>query len=186
MKKCLDGRDVLRYKINWNEKLDCKYISYTNKLHRPREERLFLNEKKILMPRRATKLYGNIDYEQFYALNTAYILLNKNSCTIDLEFFLALLNSKLFNFVYNQLYFGWQITIPALENLPVIIPSDNVQKIISDKVKKIIKVRVDENDVNELNLDTDIYKLYELTYDEVLVVEPEFGLSKQEYEAFTV
>ncbi len=185
-KKCLDGRDVLRYKINWNEKLDCKYISYTNKLHRPREERLFLNEKKILMPRRATKLYGSIDYEQFYALNTAYILLNKNSCTIDLEFFLALLNSKLFNFVYNQLYFGWQITIPALENLPVIIPSDNVQKIISDKVKKIIKVRVDENDVNELNLDIDIYKLYELTYDEVLVVEPEFSLSKQEYEAFTV
>jgi hypothetical protein len=31
-----------------------------------------------------------------------------------------------------------------------------------------------------------VYKLYELTYAEVLVVEPDFGLSKQEYEAFTV
>ena len=31
-----------------------------------------------------------------------------------------------------------------------------------------------------------VYKLYELTYDEVLVVDPEFGLSEQEYEAFTV
>ena len=45
-KKCLDGRDVLKYKINWNEKLENKYIAYTNKLHRPREERLFLNEKE--------------------------------------------------------------------------------------------------------------------------------------------
>lgn len=31
-----------------------------------------------------------------------------------------------------------------------------------------------------------VYKLYELSYDEVLVVEPEFSLSKQEYEAVTV
>jgi adenine-specific DNA-methyltransferase len=29
-----------------------------------------------------------------------------------------------------------------------------------------------------------VYKLYELSYDEVLVVEPEFGLSAQEYDAF--
>jgi hypothetical protein len=31
-----------------------------------------------------------------------------------------------------------------------------------------------------------VNKLYELTYDEFLVVEPGFGLSKQEYEAFKV
>lgn len=31
-----------------------------------------------------------------------------------------------------------------------------------------------------------VYKRYALTYDEVMVVAPEFGLSKQEYEAFTV
>jgi hypothetical protein len=31
-----------------------------------------------------------------------------------------------------------------------------------------------------------VYKLYELSYDEVLVVEPAFGLNKQGYEAFTV
>lgn len=31
-----------------------------------------------------------------------------------------------------------------------------------------------------------VYKLYELTYEEVLVVAPEFGLSKQEYEAFMI
>lgn len=29
-----------------------------------------------------------------------------------------------------------------------------------------------------------VYKLYELTYEEVLVVEPEFSLSKQEYDNY--
>ncbi len=29
-----------------------------------------------------------------------------------------------------------------------------------------------------------VYKLYELDYEEVLIVEPEFKLSKKEYETF--
>ena len=31
-----------------------------------------------------------------------------------------------------------------------------------------------------------VYKLYELTYEEVLVVEPDFGLSEQEYKDFEI
>ena len=31
-----------------------------------------------------------------------------------------------------------------------------------------------------------VHKLYELTYDEVKIVEPEFALSKQEFKAFKV
>lgn len=31
-----------------------------------------------------------------------------------------------------------------------------------------------------------VYKLYELSYAEVLVVEPDFGLSKQEYDNFKI
>jgi hypothetical protein len=31
-----------------------------------------------------------------------------------------------------------------------------------------------------------VYKIYELTYDEVLVVEPEFSLSKQEYDNYKI
>jgi adenine-specific DNA-methyltransferase len=31
-----------------------------------------------------------------------------------------------------------------------------------------------------------VYKLYELTYEEVLLVEPDFGLSKEEYNNFKI
>ena len=31
-----------------------------------------------------------------------------------------------------------------------------------------------------------VYKLYELSYNEVLVIEPKFSLSKQEYDNFVI
>lgn len=38
----------------------------------------------------------------------------------------------------------------------------------------------------ENQIDQMVYKLYELTYDEVKVVDPEFSLSPEEYEAVSV
>jgi len=47
------------------------------------------------------------------------------------------------------------------------------------------KENLDTTDI-ETQIDLMVYKLYELTYDEVLVVEPEFGLSAQEYDEFAM
>lgn len=117
-KKVLDGRDVHRWRINWDEKAENKYIKYTNDLHRPRNERLFLTTPKIVMPRKSTRLTCAVDEAQFYALNTAYILRPKSQ-DVDCYFYAALLNSHVMGYLYSRLYFGWQITIPALKSLPV-------------------------------------------------------------------
>ncbi len=137
-KKCLDGRDILKYQNRWNEKLENRYIEYdTSKLHRPREERLYLANKKILIPRRATKIYGTIDSEQFYVLNTAYIGLLKNN-TFNIEFIMSILNSTLINYIYSTKYFGWQITIPALNSLPIKMTSKDNQKIFEILVDYVL------------------------------------------------
>lgn len=160
-KKILDGRDISKWKINWNKKLDNKYINYTNNLHRPREERLFLSKDKILLPRKSTKISATIDYSQYYVLNTAYICLNKNN-KLDTRYILALLNSKLLNFYYQSLYFGWQITIPALKSLPIINISD--QKLFTLFVDILIYINKLENKLvlnyYEIILDGLIYELY--------------------------
>ena len=39
------------------------------------------------------------------------------------------------------------------------------------------------NDLSETQINQLVYQLYELTYDEVKVIDPEFGLTKKEYEA---
>ncbi|MBU0578222.1 Eco57I restriction-modification methylase domain-containing protein [Patescibacteria group bacterium] len=174
-KKCLDGRDILKWFINWDAKIENKYISYTTQLHRAREERLYLANKKILIPRRATTIYGTIDDMQFYVLNTAYICLNKNEKDYYIEYLLALLNSSYINFIYNQLFFGWQITIPALEILPVKKINKANQEDFKVIVEKIILAKKQNIKVDistfEKQIDQMVYKLYELTPEEIQIVE---------------
>lgn len=164
-KKCLDGRDVLKYQNRWNEKLENKYIEYDkNKLHRPREERLFLADEKILIPRRATKIQGTIDTEQFYVLNTAYIGLVKNEI-FNIKFILCILNSNLINYIYSTKYFGWQITIPALNSLPIKVVSKEAQKPFEILVDYVMFLKQQNNkeymtDFFERVIDIAVYELY--------------------------
>lgn len=185
-KPILDGRDIVKWRINWDIKEYDKYLSYTNKLHRAREERLFLAEKKILLPRRATKIVATIDYEQYYALNTAYICLNKKEDEYNTEFLLGVLNSKLVDYYYSMLFFGWQITIPALEVIPIPICDKEKQLKVSCLAKNAIDVKqpnllADSNKIEE-EIDQWVYALYGLTYEEVLIVDPNFSLKKEAYE----
>ncbi len=173
-KPILDGRDVVKWRINWDIKEYDKYLSYTNKLHRPREERLFLAGKKILLPRRATKIIATIDYQQYYALNTAYICLNKND-NYETEFLLGVLNSKLVDYFYSMLFMGWQITIPALDVIPV--PRCNIDKQlpIIALVKNAIEIKKndpsDDTSALESEIDRLVYQLYGLTDEEIKIVE---------------
>ena len=176
-KPILDGRDVNRWMINWDIKEYDKYLSYTPKLHRPREERLFVSDKKILFPRRATKIMATIDTDKFYALNTAYIcLMSKNIYVI--EYLLAILNSKLIEYIYNQLFMGWQITIPAIESMPIAKIGGDLQSKISKIVQSIIydKKHNKNADISakEEQLNTFIYSVFGLTDAEIKIIEQSF------------
>ncbi len=173
-KPILDGRDITKWRINWDIKEYDKYLSYTNKLHRPREERLFLAAEKILMPRRATKITATIDYHQFYALNTAYICLNKSD-KYKIEFILGLFNSKLIDYFYSSLFMGWQITIPALEIIPIPRVTNDEQERICSVVKSAISSKSNNPYFNTFELEAEIdhvvYQLYGLTPEEIAVIE---------------
>ena len=179
-KKVLDGRDVLKWLINWKEKRENKYILYSDKLHRAREERIFVADEKILFPRKSTMICGAYDDEQYYCLNTAYVGVLKDK-NYEIKIILGILNSKLINYAYSKLFFGWQVTIPALDciNLPTATKS---KKIFADLVEKIIKItKTDDYLKNaekqakvrdiELQIDELVYKLYGLTEDEIKIVE---------------
>lgn len=70
--------------------------------------------------------------------------------------------------------------------IPINLFNDfQVQKKLKDFVDNIINIKIINSDTDtsdlEAKIDLMVYKLYELTYAEVLVVEPAFGLSEQEY-----
>lgn len=178
-KRILDGRDVLKWRINWTEKKENRYIQYTNKLHRPREERLFLANEKILIVRRSKKIIAAYDNEQYYALNTAYVCLLKNN-SYNLKYVLAILNSTLINFLYQIMFFGWQVTIPALNFVPVKNISGQedfaevVDKILAlSKSSDYLKSSTKQAKVKEYErqIDQMVYKLYELTPTEIELIE---------------
>ncbi len=172
-KKCLDGRDVKKWYINWAVKAENRYIEYTKKLHRPREERLFLAKEKLLLPRKSTKISLGYDDQQFYVLNTAYIILlkdNQITKNLKLKGILAILNSNLINYYYQNVYLGWQITIPAFNSLPLKYDLAIQDKLVAC-VDEILCNRGKDISAIEERLNTIVYNLYGLTNEEISIVE---------------
>tara|TARA_Y100001935_G_scaffold27889_1_gene21422 strand:+ start:3841 stop:6837 length:2997 start_codon:yes stop_codon:yes gene_type:complete len=168
-KPSLDGRDVLPFKINWLKKEENLYIKYTNKLHRPRDERLFLAPMKIVMPRKSTKLVASVDTESFYTLNTAYVLVPQDD-EIDIYFLCGLLNSKLLSYYYSKIYFGWQVTIPALKKLPINMSNLDLVNTISQLSMEAHRKENTDKDIQILNekIDNYVFELYSLNDAEIL------------------
>jgi len=54
-------------------------------------------------------------------------------------------------------------------------------------VIEIVNLCLNRNDlILEQKLDIIFYKLYELTHNEILIIDPKFNLSVEEYDAFIV
>ena len=75
------------------------------------------------------------------------------------------------------------MTSTDLKKIPIISEDDKISFSIIENVSNILKNKLQNLDTTALENEIDImvYKLYELTYDEVLVVDPEFSLSEEEY-----
>src|SRR5207249_3626905 len=98
-KKFLEGRDIERYGINF----DNKYLLYERaKLHRPRTPEIFEAKEKILVQRISggrRPLKAAYDNEQYYDKESINNIILSNP-TISAKYILALLNSHLINWYY--------------------------------------------------------------------------------------
>jgi adenine-specific DNA-methyltransferase len=120
------------------------------------------------------------------------VIREEYSGKVDPYYLLALLNSKFIREQYSNAVKETgrvfpQVKLEKLRPLPIKIISKEKQKQLIQISKKIeILLSEDgESDITELQneINSIVYKLYELTYDEVKVIDPEFNLSKKEYEA---
>ena len=78
-----------------------------------------------------------------------------------------------------------KILITDIENFPIKIPQSQIQFVsIVDQIMSIKKSNPQsDTTILEQQIDNLVYKLYDLTYDEVKVVDPDFGLTEEEYAA---
>ena len=151
---------------------------------------------KIVNSRRSNSNTFALEDKGYYEQSDIVIttLKPKYSKTIDIKYFLGILNSKL---LYSWFYHkgkrkGEQLEIfqKPLSEIPIKIGSTTTQQAIISLVDTIIEYKKQnpEADVSkdQKELDKIVYKLYALSYDEVKIIDKFFGLSQEEYENYEI
>ncbi|NLO70762.1 MAG: N-6 DNA methylase [Porphyromonadaceae bacterium] len=97
--QCVVGKNFHRYKFLEEPQM---YLSYGKWLAEPRENAPFFDDEKIILRQTADALIANIDFKQRINLNNVYNI-GVNDFNFSLRYIIVLLNSKLFNFLYQNI-----------------------------------------------------------------------------------
>ena len=114
------------------------------------------------------------DKDKNYLLNTCYIATGKN-----LKVILGILNSKLMRFAFKNFYqsggIEGEITLQAIEKLPIKAFSEEKRKDFVRLVNKVLSAKEAKKDSQtfENQIDKMIYELYDLTAEEIEMIEAE-------------
>ena len=173
--KIIRGKDVNRYNINFssNYLLFDKELLWSNT-----DENNFLTEK-IISRQTSDSLIASIDSENYFSLDSTHVhtILDKN---YNLYFLLALFNSKFLNYIYQLIVqeegrvFA-QVKAVILKELPIKYCSLLDQAPFIDLVNEIIRIKnqTPNTDTAELERQSDqmVYKLYDITAEEIAIIE---------------
>jgi hypothetical protein len=104
----------------------------------------------------------------------------------DACYILGILNSKLIDFYFRLFNSNTHVSSTELNRLPIIKPSREQLNAIKTLVQQICNQKESnlkaDTTALERQIDSLVYHLYNLTYDEIKVIEPDFPLGKAEYE----
>lgn len=192
--KMLSGRDIGINTVNWKKiwiKYDKEFVDSFGDKGRSLPPQYIFTEEKILVQRTRRglkrKLVCYYDDEGFYNLNRLSNIISTDN-EFSLKYIHSLLNSSLLDYYFNVVFNEYEVKPVHLSKLPVKIASGKKQQIFISKIEKIISLNKQDQDTTEIEKEIDVlvYKLYELTYEEVKVIDPEFWKSEAEYVAIQV
>lgn len=182
-KPILRGKDIQKYALQ-NPNI---YINYGKHLACPRHAWIF-EQPKLLIREAGTTITATYDDKNYYIMSSLYnaILINP---IYDIKYILALINSHIYQFLMNKLTFEktkgafTKAKIFHYYKLPVKIQAN--QKAFVDIVDCILRTKQTnafaDTSAMEKEIDLLAYHLYELTYDEVLIVDPDTPITEEEY-----
>jgi type I restriction-modification system DNA methylase subunit len=176
--KLLRGSDINKYTTNW---ISGVWLKYGDHIAEPRYTANFFDDEKIVVRQTSDKLIATIDTDKFLCMNNLHVITKlKEGKEVSFKFLLGLINSKLLDFYYTLLNpeKGEALAEVKKENLsrlPINLENKNLQKEIIKLVDSILSkkkkdIKVDTTEL-ENQIDQLVYKLYELTDEEIKVVE---------------
>jgi len=188
--KFISTPNIFKYHVNWDKKITVNKQTI-KKMYMPYDDEFAsswanLTQPQILIKEIALKLTIAYTIGEYCHLTGIYGLISKD---LDNKYVLALLNSKLLNFFYNS-YYGLihltggylKINSSYLKNMPMKIISNNQQSQFINLVDQILSITKSDDYLDnpekkvkvkklEKEIDLLVYKLYELTSEEIKIVE---------------
>lgn len=164
-----------------------------------RDEEIF-NVPKIVCPQRSTLNTFGYNELAWYAGTDTFVITELNKI-YKLKYILALLNSKLyFYWLYNNGHRkgeNLELIVKPLSEIPIKKANNIVQEKFINIVDDILNITQSEDYINnsrkqdivnkyQKQIDIMVYKLYDLTYDEVLVIDKDFSLSEEQYNNYNI
>jgi hypothetical protein len=149
-------------------------------LHRSREENNFKGEKILALRKSVLRpLFSYSDFDSYVSQTFNIIKTNR----VNIKYLLGLLNSSLIRFwlKYKGKMQGdnYQLDMDPLTQIPICIPDIHNQNKIIDAVDKILKQKKSNLHYDSIFLEKEIdqlvYKLYNLTAEEIAIVEGKNG-----------
>lgn len=194
-KKVYRGRNIKAYSMNWAH----EYIWYRPDLMRekvgclPHSKEYFEVPEKLITQRvnSSMQLLVTYDNKQNYFLDTTnvsnYKTWNKH---FSLKYICGVLNSKVVNYWYPHKYRMPTIGGYELSSIPIPEASQRQQQEIIDLVDCILSMKEIDSMTDTSSLEAGInryvYHLYGLTFDEVLIIDPETPITREEYGQYNV
>ena len=186
-KKWLWGEDVKRFVLSWNGQ---EYIDYCTGIANPRHPKFFTGKRLLIREITNPSIYATITCDELY--NDPAIIIVKDNNLYPIEVVLAILNSKLATFYhFNHSPKATKgafpkILVQDIKDFPLPVVTESQKQTIIELVDKILSAKKDNPQANtgelENEIDKHVYHLYGLTYDEVLIVDPETPITREEYE----
>ncbi len=173
--KLSNRREAANGKIRWFD------------LQWARDSKIFSSEKLICRFKASENTFCFDDTGFYSSADTTVVCLKNDNKDYNLKYLLALLNSRLLDYYFKSygklMDYRYEYYPGPVGNIRI-KKSSNQDKFIS-LVDKILTLKSEGKNSTSLEQEIDnlVYKLYELTYDEVKVIDPTFSLSEAEYEA---
>ena len=189
LKKWLWGEDVTRYNLTWNGK---EYIDYCNGIANPRNPSFFVGKRMLVREITNPSIFAALI--EIEAYNDPSIIIVKESRDYPIEILVGIMNSKLATFFhFNHSPKATKgafpkILVQDIKEFPLPKVNSDERKILMRLVDDVTTIKkgksIAETSALENQIDFLVYHLYGLTYDEVLIVDPDTPISREEYEAY--
>lgn len=169
------------------------YLNLGSNLISERRKQLYLSPK-IIIAKLGLNTEAFLDLKGEYASLNTNCLYSPNEKKISLNFFIGVVNSKIFNFIYEQFFSSlrmgggyFQYQAPQLRVIPIRKPSKEQDEKFRNLVKDMLalgkekqksgrgssnwdSIEIEMERVDE-EIDKEVYKLYGLTSEEIKIVE---------------